>query len=384
MKIGKWVRMGLAAAPLLIAGCKGFFTTPPTTTTTTSGTSGVFYTLNQKASQIAAFSIVSGKITAVTNGVYTLASVPFAIAISPNSSYLYVSTAAGIYIYAIGTGGVLTIGNGGSVISQDPAYTMQVDPSNNWLIEAISGDGTLNAIPIVASSGLLDSTNTEQTVALPATTVQQLVVSPADSTTPFVFVALGSGGTAIVQFTTGNTDPFGTVSHIAVKNTAGAANTIGIDPSNRLLYVGETVATTGTQTGGVRVFTVGTTITEVSGSPYTTAGTGPSAILPTADYVYVANKAVSGSTDGNITGYAITATGSVYSLSSVNSVTTGISTVGLAEDSTSTYVLAVSSGGTPDLDAFTFDTTTPGKLDASTSATTGTDPTESVAIAAIP
>jgi hypothetical protein len=295
-----------------------------------------------------------------------------------------VSTAAGIYIYAIGTGGVLTIGNGGSVISQDPAYTMQVDPSNNWLIEAISGDGTLNAIPIVASSGLLDSTNTEQTVALPATTVQQLVVSPADSTTPFVFVALGSGGTAIVQFTTGNTDPFGTVSHIAVKNTAGAANTIGIDPSNRLLYVGETVATTGTQTGGVRVFTVGTTITEVSGSPYTTAGTGPSAILPTADYVYVANKAVSGSTDGNITGYAITATGSVYSLSSVNSVTTGISTVGLAEDSTSTYVLAVSSGGTPDLDAFTFDTTTPGKLDASTSATTGTDPTESVAIAAIP
>ncbi len=170
MKTGKWVRLALAAAPLLMTGCKGFFTTPPTTTTPTTGASGVFYTLNQKASQIAAFSIVSGKIAAVTNGVYTLSSVPLAVAISPNSGYLYVSTAAGIYVYTIGTGGALTISNGGQVISQDPAYTMQVDPSNSWLVEAVSGEAALNAIPINSSTGLLNANNTEQTVALPATT----------------------------------------------------------------------------------------------------------------------------------------------------------------------------------------------------------------------
>ena len=36
-------------------------------------------------------------------------------------------------------------------------------------------------------------------------------------------------------------------------NTAGAANAVAVDPSNLLLYVGETVALSGTQTGGYRM-----------------------------------------------------------------------------------------------------------------------------------
>jgi hypothetical protein len=231
---------------------------------------------------------------------------------------------------------------------------------------------------------VLTDTGTEQTLALPASTIQQLALSPANSTTPFVFIAMGSGGTAIIPFTATNTNPFGGVSRTAVKGTNGGANTIGVDPSNRLLYIGETVATTGTQTGGLRVFTVGTTLTELSGSPYTTGGTGPSAILPTADYVYVANKAVGGSATGNVTGYAITATGSVYSLTLVNTIAAGDATIGLAEDSTSTFLLALNSGGNPDLSTYTFDTTTAGKLDASITAATGTDPVQAVAIAAVP
>jgi len=100
--------------------------------------------------------------------------------------------------------------------------------------------------------------------------------------------------------------------------------------------------------------------------------------------VYVANKAVSGSSTGNISGFSITSTGGVYSLTSVGTVTAGISTQGLAEESTGTYVLAVNAGGSPDLSVFTFDSTTAGKLDASTTAATGTDPVEAVAIAAVP
>ena len=382
MNIRRWARLLLAAVPLL-SGCSGFWNALPTTTTTT-GTGGIFYVLNQKASQIAAFSIVSGKVTAVTGSPYTLGSVPFAIAMAPGGGYLYVSTAAGIYLYTVGTGGALTLANSGGVISQDPAFTMQVDPTSSWLVEAVSGEAAVNAIPIVAASGLLDSTGTEQTLALPASTIQQLALSPANSTTPFVFIAMGSGGTAIIPFTATNTNPFGGVSRTAVKGTNGGANTIGVDPSNRLLYIGETVATTGTQTGGLRVFTVGTTLTELSGSPYTTGGTGPSAILPTADYVYVANKAVGGSATGNVTGYAITATGSVYSLTLVNTIAAGDATIGLAEDSTSTFLLALNSGGNPDLSTYTFDTRTAGKLDASITAATGTDPVQAVAIAAVP
>jgi hypothetical protein len=143
---------------------------------------------------------------------------------------------------------------------------------------------------------------------------------------------------------------------------------------------------TGTQTGGLRVFTISSTkLTEFSGSPYATAGTGPSAILPLTNYVYVANKAVSGSTTGNITGYPLVSTAGVYSLGSIiNTMAAGSNTLGLAEDNTGTYLLAVNSGGGPDLNSYTFDSTTPGKLVAGATTTTGTDPVRAIAIAAVP
>jgi len=177
------------------------------------------------------------------------------------------------------------------------------------------------------------------------------------------------------------------VKFFAPKNTTGGDTTVAVDLSRPLLYVGETVALTGSNPGGLRVFTIGantTPLTEVTGSPYASGGIGPSAILPTTNYVYVANKAVSGSNDGNITGFAITLTGTVYSLTSVSSIAAGVSTVGLAEDNTGTYVLAVNSSGTPDLSAFTFDTTTAGKLDAYATAATGSDPVAALSIVAFP
>jgi 6-phosphogluconolactonase len=385
MRIGSWARVATVAVVALLSGCKGFWNAPATSTGTTTGSNGgTFFVLNQKTSQVAAFNIASGTVTAISGSPYALSSVPFAMAVSSNGGFLYVSTAAGIYLYTIGSTGALTLANNGAAISADPAYSMAVDPSGSWLIEIVSGGGTLNAIPLDSTTGLALSGGQEQTVALPSLFVQQVAVSPGSSTTPYVFVAMGTGGTAVVPFTATNTNPFGTVSTIAVKNTAGGANTVAVDPTNRLLYVGETAAVSGTQTGGLRVFTIGTKLAEVTGSPYATGGTGPSSILATANYVYVANKAVSGSTSGNISGFAITSTGTVYSLTAVNTIAAGASTVGLAEDSTSTYVLAVNSGGTPDLSAFTFDTTTAGKLDASATAATGTDPVTAVAVAAVP
>jgi UDP-N-acetylmuramyl tripeptide synthase len=100
--------------------------------------------------------------------------------------------------------------------------------------------------------------------------------------------------------------------------------------------------------------------------------------------VYVANRAVSGSTTGNITGFAITTTGTTYSLTAVSTIATGTATAGLAEDNTGTYVLAVNTTGGPDLNAFSFDTTTPGKLDSYSTFATGTDPVGAVAVVAAP
>jgi hypothetical protein len=135
------------------------------------------------------------------------------------------------------------------------------------------------------------------------------------------------------------------------------------------------------------MFTIGanSTLTEVTGSPFASGGIGVSAILPTTNYVYVANKAVTGSNNGNITAFGITTTaGTASGLTAVTSgtISTGVSTVGLAEDSTGTYILAVNSSGSPDLNAFTIGTT--GALKSYATAATGTDPVQAVAIAAIP
>jgi 6-phosphogluconolactonase (cycloisomerase 2 family) len=387
MRGWKWALAGLAAA-MLLAGCKGFWTALPTSGTPGTGAaSGVFYILNQKTGQVAGFSFATGSTqpTAVTGGSANLAGAPLAMTIAPNGSFLYVSTGAGIYLYTIGTGGTLTLGNSGQAISADPAFAMAVDPTDQWLVESIPGTGTLSAIPLDATTGLSNSSLQVATITLPNTNVQQVAISPSGAANPYVYVAMGAGGTEVIPFTASNSTPFGTGVNIAVKNTSGAASAVAVDPSNRLVYIAETAAVSGTQSGGLRAFSIGaTSLTELSTTAYATAGTGPSAILPTANYVFVANKAVSGSTTGNITGFTINSSAGVFSLSSVSTVAAGVGTLGLAEESTSTYVLAVNSGGGPDLSTYTFDATTLGKLDAGATIATGTDPVLAVAVAAVP
>ncbi|HKF46514.1 MAG TPA: hypothetical protein VKB38_04100 [Terracidiphilus sp.] len=402
MKGLKWALGAPAAAVLLtiatgLAGCKGFWDPPASSGTGGTGSgaaSGVFYVLNSGTQKLAGFSFASGATTptAVTGTPVTLGAAPLSMAVAPTGGFLYVSTGGGIVAFSIGSGGTPTLLNNGQVISSDIPTAMAVDETGTWLLESTSGTGVLDAIPVSTTTGLVDSTRTEQPVNLPNTDVNQIALSTSGTATPRVFVAMGSGGTAVIPFTASgaNANPFGVVSVIATKNTTGAAAAVAVDPNERLLYVGETVAITGnnvTQTGGLRVFPIGASGigTEVSGSPYSTGGIGPSAILATANYVYVANKTVSGQTPGNITGYPVSSTGGVYSLGTlINTVNAGDSTVGLAMDSTSTYVLAVNSSGSPDLSTFTFDKTTPGKLDAGATAATGTDPVQATAIVAVP
>ena len=367
----------------LVTGCKGFWNALPSNGG--GGTaSGVFYVLNSSKEQVAGFSFATNatSATAVTGGSVTLAAAPLSIAIDPKGSYLYVGTGGGIVVYSIGSGGVLNALNNGDVISSNLPTAMAVDGTGAWLLESIGGSGLLSAIPV--SSGLVDTTRSVQTVTLPHTSLNGIAVSPANSTSPYVFAAMGIYGIAAIPFTASatTTTPFGTVSNpITPKNTGGADVAVAVDPTNPLVYVAETVVfTTGTNTGGLRVFTIGSTkVTEVSGSPYQSGGTGPSAILPTGNFVYVANLA------GSIDEYPITDTAGAYSLgTNIGTATAGDNTVGLAEDGTGKYVLAVNSGGSPDVSVFTFDTTTSGKLDTFASVTTGSDPVQASAIVAVP
>jgi 6-phosphogluconolactonase (cycloisomerase 2 family) len=159
---------------------------------------------------------------------------------------------------------------------------------------------------------------------------------------------------------------------------------VAVDPSSRLLYIGETVATSGSNSGGLRVFNF-STLKEVSGSPYASGGLAPYSILPisTGDYVYVANRQTSSSSAGDIAGFSIAESDSVYSLTALGSTfKAGTHPVALAEDNSGTFVFTVSFGGSPDLTGYTFDSTNAGYLDSVISSTTGTDPVEASAIAA--
>jgi 6-phosphogluconolactonase len=381
--------------PLVLAGCAGFWQLPTSSTSTTPTTlsSGVFYVLDQTTDEIAAYSISSGTLSTVSGSPYTLAATPYSLAVAAGAGYLYVGTVNGIYLYTIGSGGSLTIGNNGSPVSSDIAAAMQV--SGSWLIDAFvaaSGNLQLDAIPINSSTGVYagsGGTPPDQSFSIANASVKQMVLSPNGNE---LLVALGSGGTVIVPFTSGNSNPLGsTATTVSVLHSGGSALSVAVDPSSRVFYIGETLANSSSNAGGLRVFNYSSlgsgTLTEASGSPISSGGLAPNAILPIASggYVYVANGE-GNTSNGNVAWFPITASGTTYTIAAGSSVASGIQPVGLAEDSESNFVLAVSSGGStssgdPDLSAYTMSS---GALTRALTSATGTDPVGAVAIAALP
>ena len=364
------------------AVCAEVTSSSGTCSSNAGGSSGVFYVLNQGTKQIVAYSIVSGKLTQIGSP-YALSAAPYSIAIAPGGGFLYVGTATGIFLFNIGSGGGLTLANGSNVISQDVATTMQVDSTGSWLVEAGPNLAELLAIHINSSTGVPLST-IEQNTLLPAATVQQLTISPDNA---HVFVALGSAGTEDVTFAAANATPFGAIANLAVVNAAGAAVSVAVDPSSRLVYVGETAAISGSNSGGLRVIDY-STLKEVSGSPMATGGLAPYTIAPTnygankGNFVYVANRTVSGSSTGNIAAYAVTTSGTTSTLTALGSaVAAGITPLGMTQDNTGNYLLVVNSGGSPDLGAYTMSS---GALTSALTGATGTDPVQASAIAAAP
>ena len=391
MKLKALARLLLVLTPIL-SGCKGFWDVPSGSGGGGTGAaSGFFYVLNQQTAQVTGFSFAASSttLTAVSGSPYSLSAAPVAAAMSPNGGFLYVSTAAGIFAYGVNaTTGALTLLNNATAISSDAAFAMVVDSSGSWLIEAVSGLGTVAAIPLDPTTGVLLTGGTEKLVNLPSgsASVVRLATTPSAAANPYVFAAMQTSGLAVIAFNSASSgNPFGTVQTIKPKNSGGGDTTVAVDLTSPVLYVGETLAYSANTSnpGGVRMFTYGANFafSEVSGSPYSTGGLGPSAILPTSSYVYVANKTVSGSSGGNITAFAInTSGGTATGLTAVTSgtISAGVSTIGLAEDSTGTYILAVNNSGSPDLNAYTIGTT--GALTSYATGSTGTDPTEPVAI----
>jgi hypothetical protein len=270
-----------------------------------------------------------------------------------------------------------------------------VDATDSWLIEAIAGTGgvTIGAVPINSTTGA--NNGNEQTVSFTVTNAvvqtNKMVISPDNLN---IFVPLGAGGTIVDPFTAGVTtgsNPLGSkATTIAVANADGSALSVAVDPSTtpRLFYIGETLADSAGTSGGLRVFnydSLGSTLTQATGSPITSGGLAPNFILPitSGEYVYVANGTGS-TTAGNVTGFSITSNGATtpaYTVATDTATAAGVQPIGLAEDSTGTFVFAVGSLGSPYFDSYTFDATTLGQLDSQIVSTTSSG---SIGIVAAP
>jgi hypothetical protein len=402
MKRGKWTRLLIAATPLLIGfagGCGDFWQAPSTTTTTgscttncTTATSGAFYILDAGTTpQIVGETIVSGALTAISGSPWALEGSPYSMAIAPNGDFLIVSTTSGVFAYPIADGVLGTA----VVVSTDQASAVQVDATDSWLLEAIAGTGgvTIGAVPINSTTGA--NNGSEQTVSFTVTNAvvqtNRMVISPDNL---HIFVPLGAGGTIAEPFTAGVTtgsNPLGSkATTIAVANADGSALSVAVDPSTtpRLFYIGETLADSAGTSGGLRVFnydSLGSTLTQATGSPIASGGLAPNFILPitSGEYVYVADGTGS-TTAGNVTGFSITSNGATtpaYTVATDTATAAGIQPIGMAEDSTGTFVFVVGSLGSPYFDSYTFDATTLGQLDSQIVSTTSSG---SIGIVAAP
>jgi len=381
MKSGKWAVAALAASCLL-AGCGDFWQAPSGggggggggCTTSCSTTSGGFYILNKgTTSQVAGYTLVSGTLTAMSGSPFAVSAAPTAMAVTPSGASLYVSTADGIFLYPIGTGGAL---GASSSVSSKAVNAIQVDSTSSWLVEATttSTGVELDALPIGPTGTAAGSAQTV-TATVSGATVEQMAIAPNNNS---IFVALGSGGTITIPFNaaTKTNTPLGIPgTPLGVKH-GGQAVSVAVDPDSRIILIGETLASS--NSGGLRVLDYAT-MQEVDGSPYPSGGATPNAILPGIGSVYVGNSA-GASSAGVIAAFNIVTTGSVYSLTAGPTSAAGDNPVGMVQDSSDTYVLDVNSGGSPYFQAYTFDQSTTGKLDPAVSGSTGASPVTIVAL----
>jgi 6-phosphogluconolactonase (cycloisomerase 2 family) len=364
---------GSLASLLVLAGCGQFF--PPLTSGGGgSGSSSGDYiyagNVGTNPLTVAGFSIASAALSSISGSPWSVALEPTALAVTPNDTHLYAGSAAGgIYVYTIGSTGAITIGNGGVPVATGVSPSvLRVDPTGNWLIGGSTFAGQAYVYQI-GTGGTLTSISTSIVTLNSSDPVTDLEITPTGS---YIYVSCGTAGVYTMSFdtSTGAMAQVNTV--LSPKVTDAADYGLAIAPSGSYLFAAETV------TGGVRVFSIGTngTLTETSGSPYTT-GTGAWSVLvdSTGSYVYVANR-----TQGTISGFLLN-NGALTQITG-SPFTTGTLPVAMVEDKSDAYIAVICNGGGPDLQVFKFDSTTAGALDSFATAKTGTDPTEASSIAA--
>jgi DNA-binding beta-propeller fold protein YncE len=373
-----------------LTGC-GFFV-PQSSSGGTTNTGDYFYVGNGNNTYIAGFGVSSsGALSVLSGSPYNNGVAAQSLAVNPANTFLYAGTTNGIYGYAINSNGSISVVNSGTAVAQDMVATqMQVDSTGNYLLA--SGIGTsvqaqaIGIYQINTSTGLLTALTGSPLALYTGSTTTPTVVAPTGLLiTPnnsYVYVSLATLGVQVLTLGTGGALSTGSAPTYLIPlstSTSPADYGLASDPNSAFLFIAEINT-------GLREFSIGTNggLSEVSGSPYA-VGTGPTAAIvdKTGSYVYVANKG-----SNNISAFALTATsGKLTAISGSPFASGGQLPIAMINDNSKAFVAVINSGangssGNSDLQLFKFDTTTVGKLDAVSTATTGTDPTNPQSLAA--
>jgi 6-phosphogluconolactonase len=377
----RWAVVGAALMLPIFTGCTGFF--PPVDNSGGGGTGAggnQVYVINQTKSSVSGFAVGTATLTALSNSPIALGSQPFAEVVTPNDAFLYIAGQASLSLYLINANGSLSAPTAGAVQNLVTAASLAVSPDGQWLIALDSLTQQLDVYQINSSTGALSDIGAPTyTLHAGAGTWQPSMVKVSPDGT-LIFAALGTGGDVVFTFDTTTGTAVQSQSLVNVNASTGDY-ALAIDPKTAYLYI----ARSGTS-GGVGVYTIGSggVLNSVTGSPFA-AGNGTVSVVldSTGTYVYAANR-----TDGKISGYTIVpgTTPAALTLTPLagSPYASGTSVQSLGIDRTGKYLLAASVGGSPDLFMYSFDITTPGKLDNATSIATDADPAGAAAVALTP
>lgn len=367
----KLVKVASALLLVSLAGCGKFFV-PDNNPNPPSGSGNYLYVANGSAGSVTGFSIGTSSISATSSSPYTLGISPSAMAITPNSSYVYVASLAGaIYGYSVGSNGALSLLNdGNALITGISPLALSVDPSGNWLI-AVDASPAAYVFSINSSTGVLTQQGNPLGLSI-AGIANRIAFTPSNG---LAYISLGTGGVAICTFSASTGVLTQTNQVLKPKATNNADQGLAVDPAGKYLFVAETGA------NAVRVLSIATSgaLTEVSGSPFKT-GLGPIGVTldSTGSYVYVANR-----TDGTVSAFLLGTTGALTAISG-SPFQTGTNPVDLTPSTSGSYLAVACTGGTPDLQVFSIQSatgTTPGAL-TSFATSQAASPTGALAVVA--
>jgi 6-phosphogluconolactonase (cycloisomerase 2 family) len=368
-----WVAGVLCGSALLLAGCGDFFTKQ---TSGGGGSVGSYTYVGTQGGQLASYSVSSaGALATLSGSPLQLASAAInSVAVTPSNAFLYAAVAgSGVFGLSINsTTGVPTLINTSALVQDVAPIALTVDPTGKYLLVAglANGAAAVGEYAINSDGTLAEVTGTPINIAFPSGTdttnlaVQSIAVAPNSS---YVFVSLGQLGIAPLPFNTSGGLSVNTIL-INPRATSGVSNQdlgLTVNATSTALFAAETNA-------GVRVFTIAasSSFKELSGSPFA-AGAQPRALAfdGTGDYLYAANAA-----DNTISGYSVLASGTLTALSGSPYSSVGQQPTALALDQSKKYLIAVNLTGTPNVQLFSFDTTTAGKLDPGATATNAASP----------